>query len=62
MPTERDELKPCPECGNDREPKLRVRVNYHTHWYECVRCGYSPKGIGKDIDDAKRIWNERIEK
>ncbi len=54
-------LRPCPECHSTRV-KLRVRVAYRTHWYECQRCGYRPDKMGEDIAEAVKIWNEMMAK
>ena len=55
-PIENTELKPCPECGNERA-KLKVRVAYSNFYYQCVRCGCA-SGSAKTIPEAARLWNE----
>lgn len=55
--TQREELLPCPCCGNERIVMVGKDNGYY---YECCNCGLRSKSSTFNIDYIRMLWNTRI--
>jgi len=51
------DLRPCPFCGAGNVEMYDRRMS--TWWVHCYRCG-TEGPIGRDVETAKRMWNNGV--
>lgn len=55
----REELKPCPFCGN--RVQTRVAEKTGARWFDCNLCTMALKFEMLNPEEAIEAWNERFE-